>query len=1423
MQPFQQRFLRFFSGFELNGFESQRDLATAVATEDRRGNSQFPDSEDLNNNSAPDVLDSYFQYEVPLNRPELDRLAVPSEVDDFVVTEITSQSGEKTGWYQIRIPIRDFTRRVGGIQDFRRIESIRVWTTGHEVPATIRFAALELVGSQWRKGVDIPLDERNPSLSADATSVRISISSVNNEENSAVYLPPRGTIISETRLANGTTQTTREQSMVVRVENLEPQRQLAIFKPYTRGIDLLKYSNIRMFVHAHGLLADGTALEDLPLEEARSKARLFVRLGANETSDYYEYEQPLTPSKETAGNADELWQTNQNVDGEIIDLNSVNIVISALNQLKVERDQRGASTDTTFWSFEDGEIRGPDASQFAPPGTRLGIRGTPSLASINTIVVGVRNPAPDSLGIQANQVLEDLTVWINELRASGYDNASGWSALTNADIKLADLGRIKANFQTQTDGFGSLASTLDDRDQRAITNWSVTTDLNLDQPIPERFGWSIPVSIQLKSNASTPRFSPNRGDIRIADVIKQIDSRSDLSDQEKRQQKDYVRESAATKSATRSISARIGKSGSDSRLLRNTLDALSASYSFSQTDASNPSQASRDDWRWTTGLSYRLTIRNPRTVRPFGVLEGVPILKALSGLRFNYLPNSLTASANTTRSFGESQDRTASLDFSGGDPVNNLAENPLRHRHDFKLTRNFSIQYNPFGFLNLGLDTNTGHSLNALGVDTVNVVVNTADGTINFGETFGSLGIDPAEQNVSAFEQQQLIVKPAGSVLRSAFQGDPDFRTDQHGQNFNATIRTQFRKSKALDWIDVQPIQYGARYTWNNGPVGRNDGASISTSADVRTGLTLNIQDLWRKFPFYENLEQTQRDYERSREAERKQRQEERKAYKEAKEAFEEARKALEKAQALQPDSLQMADSTLVRKAEDVAMEDVAMDEEDAAQNDRERLAEMINPVADDSTLVAPPSRFRIPLPNPGAILRRTVLALTGIRDLNLTYNASRSGRSSSIGTQLEDGTVSTPYSIYDAILKGRGPSLRYRFGFDRSIPRNERALESGLQVSDLLTNSNRFTARTTLNVSPSLTVNLNWSADLTESNTVTLTTQGDTETLSGTNKASVWAFSPSYVGLVERQIATYKADVGADPSLIEDENGDGRVVLTNSSVVADFRDAFVNGTSTLGKQNLLPFPFPGWTVSYSGFGKWPLVRSVVQSASIRHVFNSDYSADYRTNSIAALTPGADQSFLLGPRTVQYTVPTTEASAVRLNRRFSPLVGVDFVFKGRVQTNVSWNRSSTYSLSTSNFDVSENSTNEVTATLSWQKTGLRLPFLKRSLNNRFSFTVTFARSKTLDQRYLLNTALISAANAVDAGTTFDVSQTLSGNFVQQISSHTRTTVAPQISYVFSNRVTANFTLKYENFEGDTRQPSSRNINGTFNFRVNISG
>lgn len=99
----------------------------------RRGNSRIPDTEDLNFNASIDTDNSYFEYEIPLSKAVLDSLARPDREDDYIVGAITNSKGET--WYQVRIPVRNYTRRVGNIQDFSLIESIRVWTTGTACPS----------------------------------------------------------------------------------------------------------------------------------------------------------------------------------------------------------------------------------------------------------------------------------------------------------------------------------------------------------------------------------------------------------------------------------------------------------------------------------------------------------------------------------------------------------------------------------------------------------------------------------------------------------------------------------------------------------------------------------------------------------------------------------------------------------------------------------------------------------------------------------------------------------------------------------------------------------------------------------------------------------------------------------------------------------------------------------------------------------------------------------------------------------------------------------------------------------------------------------------------------------------------------------------------------------------------------------------
>lgn len=1424
---FQQRFSRYFAGYELNAFETQNKLATNTSI--KRGNSRFPDSEDRNLNSTVDTDNSYFQYELPLSKVVLDSLAQPGRVDDYIVGEITDREGNGTGWYQARIPVQNFTRQVGDIQDFSLIESIRLWTDGHEVPVTIRFATLELVGSQWQKSTRVPLEHETPADTA-SSDTRLTISSINNEENADLYSPPIGAVVSQTRLATGRVQNAREQSLVLRVENLYPGKQRAIFRTQTTALDLLKYSNVRMFVHMHGQTGDGRLLHNLPVDEARSKARLFVRLGANESNDYYEYEQPLTPSPETAGSSDALWQTAVDYGGRITDLNSVNILLSAFNQIKVTRDRLLFPTDSVFYNVKGGIPVAPDvpdAESFGPPGARIGIKGTPSLGRVNSIVIGIRNPA-DSLDTGFENVLEDLTVWVNELRVAGYDESNGWAGLANADLQLADFARIKANIQSQTDGFGSLSSTLAEREQNNILNYSVTSEVNLDKFIPERYGWSLPVNVQVQSNTTTPRFAPTRGDVRLSELIAQVDDRTDIDEAQKEQLRTSAREEAETHTFSRSLTARVSKTGSRSAVLRHTLDGISVSYSNSASDGRTPQLVLNGSRRWSTTAAYRLGVRQTRTIRPLFFLDYVPVLKVLGGLRWNLVPQSLSISGSLNRSLMQSRERPTALRAAEQNPAPYEIRFPLREQHSFGHTRDFSIQYNPFSFLNLGFDTSTQQNLNAAGVDTVfNTITN--DGTLagyRIEEALAA-GLVDSTQLANTYEQELLSVKPFDEVLREALSGAAPVRAERHDQRFNATFRPRLNSIRALDFISPQDVSFTATYGWQNGPIGRNTGASVRIQNDLRTGVTLRFQELWRKFGFYRALETAQREYQAAKDRERQERDRQKQDRKRREDAEKAERKAREEAEKEARDA--------IKRAEEEARE-AGGELSQTARDSLEALIPQPPPPREEEPDTTGGGGFHLPLPNLVSVGRQLVLAVTGIRDISVSYSGRRGGASSNVGTPIRgvDSSivdVQTPYSLLDAV-RGNGVPLRYRFGLERFLAPESRIVDPSLQVADNIETSDQFQGRTTLSPWPSLQVNVTWNVEWSQGQTYTYRPAEDAAgryvgidtTLSenGSNRASIWAFGASYLDLFGRQLSTLRGDLeaaGPDATEFGDANGDGRVVLTNSTVTNDFRSSFVmGGETTLDERRLLPVPLPNWTLTYNGLAKWPVIRSLVSNLTLRHGYSADYSADYATNS--ALSAGEPfRSLDLGNRRIVFAVERYQTGSVRVNERYTPLIGIDVAWKGQVQTNVAFSKSNAYSLSTSNFEVSDNRTNEISVTASWQKSGLKIPLFGKKLNNRISFSLNVAKSSTRDQRLRLRRALESAL--IDPDFTF--AQAMDGDNISLVTAHTRLTVSPTIAYQFSNRVTANFTLSYEKFDSeDSRQPSAVNIQGNFNIRVSIS-
>ncbi len=1410
----QERFTRFFPGHELNTFDAHSKLGPSG---EDNGNSRLPDTEDINLNSASDTENSYFQYEVPLNLATLDELARPENTDDYVINEITSSGGAGTGWYLVRIPVKNFTRRVGEIQDFTLMESIRIWTTGHTSPITIRFATLELVGSQWRASEVVNATDADGEMippEDPITGARISIESVNNEE-SPNYEIPKGAVRNRVREAqSGSIRDAREQAMVLRASKLRPNRHLAVYHTYTSAQDLLRYKNLRMFVHLNGQAGSR------PLEaKDRGLLKFFIRLGGNEDSDYYEYEQSLTPSplselpSESEQRADYLWRTNQpnpgpGEDGDaFIDLNSVNIVLSSLNQMKFLRDsyedESGAGFDPNevFWSDLHTNFQS-NIEEFAPPGTRIGVRGTPSLDRITTIVIGVRNVSGKE------EVLEEVNVWVNELRMSGYDQDVGYAAYGTADLKLADLARVKLSLRAQSDGFGTLASTLADREQVNIRNWTINSQLSVDKFIPERYGWTLPVSMELKENSRLPRFDPNRGDIRVTSLQNAIAADENLTSEEIAIRQQQIREEAQTFSQTSSYTTRVSKSGARSRLIRNTLDGLSFSYSYSDTKSRAPTQSFRNSWRWNTSLSYRMQIRNPRVLRLFSWLEGVPVLNVLSDIGLNYLPSSMDYSLGASRAVSSSKQRP--------DPVRQRSSDlpmdvqfPVRAQHQFSHSRNFSFQYNPFSFLELGMQSNTDQSLNAIGVDTLHsVILVDPDGTesrmdnTRLSDLVADGVIDESQVGESAFALTGLQHRKFGRVFRQALGGSrepgvPNMRPESYSSRFNATFRPRLQRYQALSWIQIQDVGYSANFNWSNGSVGSNTGAQTRITTTIRGGLTLRPQDLIQKLGFYQRLQEAQREAVSAAQTRRQERERERAQRRE------ERRRELERRRE--------------ERRREQEREERDEDEEPAADPPIDQPAPD-PPVlqAEDTTRT---SRFRLPSSlTPKALTRRLLLAITGIQDVALTYNGTRNTSASNVGVLDELGEVQVHYSLYDAVFNGQGPPLRYRLGLDRTItPDQGRIISERFQVTDAFNDADRWSGRVSLNLSSQMRITLNWRMEETGRENLTYRIldnglPGADTTRTSDLTVSAWSFGASYRDLFQSQLDQYRADCGEACSLEGTPPEElESTVLTNRLVFQDFQSSYL----VFGSNGDMPLPLPSWNVSYSGIANWPLIRRIFQNATLRHSYTSTFGADFRSN----LRGGELDQFRLGEGpAISFKIPQEEVDAVRINERFQPLIAVDLSLRGNIQTSIAWNKSNSYSLSTTNNVVNENRSNEISFTASWAKSGLRLPFFRRTLNNRINFSLSLSRIANDDRSFYIRRAMEVAALDPE----FDVSEVLEEPYVDVLTSTARIQAQPKIAYQFSNVVSADLFVQYEDFIGDSRRLPYTTINGGFNLRVNFS-
>ena len=612
-----------------------------------------PDVEDINQDYTLNEYERYFQYRIPISDQELQDYNHGMKSDDSYIVDHRDYNAKlRNGdtltvrWYQYRIPLQEWQDKVGTINDFTSIRFMRMFLTGFEQPITLRFGSLDLVRGEWRQY------KQNLQTSAGAETGTLEMSAVNVEENTerqpvAYVLPPGISRVQDPNQQQLTED--NEQALCLTVKNLSQNESKAVYK--NTNLDLRQYKRLQMFVHANHLVPNATQLED-------NQLAVFIRLGSDYKSNYYEYLIPLkiTPEGHYNWNVPSdrplVWPEENMLD---IDLS----VFTALKKARNKARAEGLASYTQLYSDYD-----PDK-----PNNRISIVGNPSLGEVKTMIIGVRNLSP---------ALKSGEVWVNELRLRDANNDGGWAASGAMNVQLSDLGSLNLTGRYVTDGFGGLEQTVMQRSTDTEKSYSVTANVELGKFFPDKAQVSAPLYYSYTKETISPKYNPLDTDMELDDALESAANR---------RERDSIESIAVTKHITRNFSLSNARVGIKNKRHPMPYDPANFAFSYSHSHRNNTGETTiyENDDQWRGSLNYTYTPVY-KAWEPFKKSKSKSKWMQLpKALGLNYLPQSISFNSELSRSYYELQERDLE---NTEDP--NL---PLTFSEQFLWNRDFQLRW----------------------------------------------------------------------------------------------------------------------------------------------------------------------------------------------------------------------------------------------------------------------------------------------------------------------------------------------------------------------------------------------------------------------------------------------------------------------------------------------------------------------------------------------------------------------------------------------------------------------------------------------------------------------------------------------------------------------------------------------------------
>ena len=607
----------------LNFDGTEGNTAANIGNDQFSHGSNLPNSEDLNGDNTLNEVEEYFEYRIPIfagmdvgNNPY---------ITDVVTFNAQMRDGtsDEVNWYHLQIPIREYTGRVGGIQDFRSIRFVRMFMTGFEQPVIMRFAQLQLVRNQWMRyrfslqspGEYIPNDNESTTL--------FNVGAVNVEENSRKqpipYVLPPG-IQREQFIGNNTGQSflQNEQSLQLQVCGLQDGDSRAVFK--TLNFDFRQYERMQLFFHASSYI--GGAVAAPPLRDGEMYA--FLRIGDDFSENYYEYAIPLevTTPDDVSGTEEQrreaIWPRS----------NLMDVLLDSL--LEAKRQRNAQALDPTIpYSINLGD------------GHIITVIGNPNLGNVKVAMIGLRNPQDE--GVIGSDLCAE--VWANEFRLYGLNEDGGGAGLVRTDLRLADLGSLSFAASFHTIGFGQLEQKVNQRYRDNFFQFDASANLELGKLLPEKLGLQIPMFAGLSNSYSRPEFDPYDFDLKVTE-------KADLLQGDQRQE--YLKQ-VQDFTSIRSLNftnMRKNKTGEGKARMWD-ISNFNFTYAYNEIYKTSPIIDYDLINRTKYGMGYNFS-RQVKYIEPFKKMFGKSQwLKLIKDFNINPIPNRLSFRTELNRQYGE--------------------------------------------------------------------------------------------------------------------------------------------------------------------------------------------------------------------------------------------------------------------------------------------------------------------------------------------------------------------------------------------------------------------------------------------------------------------------------------------------------------------------------------------------------------------------------------------------------------------------------------------------------------------------------------------------------------------------------------------------------------------------------------------------